>query len=142
MAVWKYSPPAQQWRAKLSAASETGNKSTLVDLVGGKLENVTAEKIGIAAQNGDPLSLGVVSQAATYLGIGLANLVNLLNPEMIVIGGGLSKMGELLLEPARQVVRERAFPLLSRAVRILPAQLGDDAGVFGAAVFAWQQTTH
>ncbi|MBI2851776.1 MAG: ROK family protein [Chloroflexi bacterium] len=117
-----------------------GDKSVLNEMVNGKVEDVTAEKVGLAAQNGDSLALAVISQAATYLGIGLANLVNLLNPEMIVIGGGLSKMGDLLLEPARQVVRERAFPLLSQAVRIVPAQLGDDAGVFGAAVFAWEQT--
>jgi glucokinase len=58
---------------------------------------------------------------------------------VIIIGGGLSKMGDLLLEPARQVVRERAFSLLAQAVRIVPAELGDDAGVCGATVFAFQK---
>lgn len=118
-----------------------GEKSALSGMVSGRLEEITAEKVGTAAQNGDALAMDVVLQAATYLGIGLTNLVNLLNPEMIVVGGGLSKMGELLLGPARRVMQERAFPLLSQAVRIVPAQLGDDAGVFGAAVFAWQHVS-
>ena len=58
---------------------------------------------------------------------------------VIVIGGGVSKMGELLFEPVRRAVRERAFPLLAQAVRIVPAELGDDAGVFGAAIFVLEQ---
>ena len=78
-------------------------------------------------------------KAATYLGVGIVNLVNIFNPEMIIIGGGMAKMGDLLLNPARQVVRERAFQLPAQAVRIVPTQLGDDAGVLGAAVFAFQQ---
>jgi len=116
-----------------------GGKSSLTGIMGGKIENITAKEVSVAAQGGDSLALEVISQAATYLGIGLVNLVNIFNPEMIIIGGGLSKMGDLLLHPARQVVAERAFPLSAQAVRIVPAQLGDDAGVVGAAVFAWQQ---
>jgi len=116
-----------------------GEKSALTGMMGGKIEDITAKEVSVAAQSGDSLALEVISQAATYLGIGLVNLVNIFNPEMIIIGGGLSKMGDLLLEPVRRVVAERAFPLSAQAVRIVPAQLGDDAGVFGAAVFAWQQ---
>ena len=116
-----------------------GERSSLTEIVGGKIENITAEKVEVAARNGDSLALEVISEAATYLGIGLVNLVNIFNPEMIIIGGGLAKMGDLLLEPARQVVRERAFQLSAGLVRIVPAQLGDDAGVLGAAVFALQQ---
>jgi glucokinase len=72
--------------------------------------------------------------------VGMVNLVNIFNPEVIIVGGGLSKMGELLLEPARQVVRKRAFPLCAGAVRIITAELGDDAGVLGVAVYARRQT--
>ncbi len=57
--------------------------------------------------------------------------------DVIIIGGGMSKMGELLLYPARQVVMERAYRISAQAVRIVPSQLGDDAAVIGAAVFAW-----
>ena len=116
-----------------------GENSSLTVIVGGKIEDITAEKISIAAQGGDSLALEVISEAVTYLGVGLANLVNIFNPEMIIIGGGVAKMGDLLFEPAGQAVRERAFQLPAQAVRIVPARLGDNVGVLGAAVFARQQ---
>lgn len=116
-----------------------GEKSSLLEIVGGKIENITAQKVGAAAQSGDPLALDVIAKAATYLGVGMVNLVNIFNPEMIIVGGGMAKMGDLLLAPARQVVRERAFQLSAQAVRIVPAQLGDDGGLLGAAAFAFQQ---
>jgi len=83
--------------------------------------------------------LEVISKAATYLGVGMVNLVNIFNPEMIIVGGGVAQMGDLLLESARRVVKERAFQLSAQAVRIVPAQLGDNAGVLGAAVFTYGQ---
>ncbi|NIU59247.1 MAG: ROK family protein, partial [Phycisphaerae bacterium] len=116
-----------------------GEKSSLTEIVGGKIKSITAEKVSLAAQNGDSLALEVVLKAATYLGIGMVNLVNIFNPEMIIIGGSLARVGDLLLEPARRVVRERAFQLSARLVRIVPAQLGDDAAVIGATIFARQQ---
>jgi glucokinase len=116
-----------------------GEKSTLTGMVEGKIENITAELVGMAAQGGDSLALEVISQAATYLGVGLVNLVNIFNPEMIIIGGGVAQMADLLLEPARQVVDERAFQLSAQAVRIVPSKLGDGAAVLGAAVFAYGQ---
>jgi len=116
-----------------------GERSSITEIVGGKIEDITAEKVGAAAQEGDALALEVVSQAATYLGVGMVNLVNIFNPEMIIVGGGMSNMGDLLLNPARQVVKERAFQLSAQAVRIVPAQLGEDGGVLGAAVFAFEQ---
>ena len=125
-------------REAISRISQ-GEKSSLTQMVEGKLENITAEKVGMAAQGGDSLASEVIAKAATYLGIGMVNLVNIFNPEMIIVGGGVAQMGDLLLGPARQVVKERAFQLPAQAVRIVPAQLGDNAGVLGAAVFAHQQ---
>ena len=116
-----------------------GEKSSLPEMVTGRIENITAKEVSMAAREGDSLALDVIAEAATYLGIGIANLVNIFNPEMIVIGGGLSKMGSLLFNPVRQVMKERAFRLPAQAVRIVPAKLGDDAGVFGAAIFALEQ---
>jgi glucokinase len=113
-----------------------GEQSRLTDIVSGDLEAITAEKIALAARDGDRLSREVISRAAGYLGVGMVNLVNIFNPEMIIVGGGLSKMGELLLEPAREVVKQRAFPLCAKAVRIVTAELGDDAGVLGVAIYA------
>jgi len=117
-----------------------GEGSILTEMVKGEIEEITTEKIGLAAGEGDSLALEVISRAATYLGIGMVNLVNTFNPELIIVGGGVAKMGELLLEPARQVVRERAFKLAAEVVRIVPTQLGDDGGVLGGAVFAYSLT--
>ena len=116
-----------------------GEQSKLTDMVG-EIDSITAEKISIAAQGDDPLALEVVSQAATYLGVGMVNLVNIFNPEMIIVGGGVAKMGEILLKQAREVVEERAFPLSARAMRIVSARHIDEAGLLGAAVFALQHT--
>jgi glucokinase len=116
-----------------------GEESSLPHMVKGKIENITAEKVEAAARGGDALAAEVISQAATYLGVGMVNLVNIFNPEMIIVGGGVAKMGELLLEPARQVVKERAFKLSAQAVRIVPSQLAEGAGVLGAAAFAYSQ---
>jgi len=116
-----------------------GERSSLIEIVEGKLENITAEKVEVAARGGDSLALDIISRAAIYLGVGMVNLVNIFNPEMIIVGGGMAKMGDLLLNPARQVVKERAFQLSAQAVRIVPAQLGEDAGVLGAAIFAFEQ---
>jgi glucokinase len=116
-----------------------GEKSSLTRMVGGKLEGITAERVAMAAQGGDLLASDVIYRAATYLGVGMVNLVNIFNPEMIVVGGGMSKMGDLLLEPAKEVVMKRAFQLCAQVVRIVPAQLGDDSGVLGAAIFAREE---
>ncbi len=116
-----------------------GEKSSLADMVGGKIENITAKEVSLAAQNGDVLASEVITRAVNYVGVGMVNLVNILNPELIIIGGGMSKMGDLLFDPVRRIVKERAFKLSAQAVRIVPAQLGDDAGVIGAAVFAFEQ---
>jgi glucokinase len=118
-----------------------GEKSILTEMVEGKIENITAEKVEAAARGGDSLASEVISQAATYLGVGMVNLVNIFNPEMIIVGGGVAQMGDLLLDPARQVVKERAFQLSAQVVRVVPAQLGSDAGVLGAAVFAYGQSS-
>ena len=113
-----------------------GEKSSLTEMVEGRIESITAEKVSTAAQGGDPLALEVISRAANYLGVGMVNLVNIFNPEMIIVGGGMAQMGDLLLQTARQMVKQRAFQLSARAVRIVPARLGDSAGVLGAALFA------
>jgi glucokinase len=113
-----------------------GESSLLNDMVKGRMEDITGEKIEAAARRGDPLAGEIVARTARYLGIGLVNLVNIFNPGMIVIGGGLARMGDILLEPARRLVGERAFRQASSAVRIVPAQIGPEAGILGAAVFA------
>ena len=118
-----------------------GGRSALTEIVGGEIESITAEMVEVAARGGDPLALEVILKVAYYLGVGMVNLVHIFNPEMIIVGGGMAKMGDLLLAPARQVVTEHAFQLPAQAVSIVTAQLGDDAGVLGAAAFAFQQVS-
>ena len=69
-----------------------------------------------------------------YLGIGLASVVNLLNPEKIVVGGGVADAGDLLLEPLRKTLIERAMPIQGSAVKVVPAQLGNTAGIIGSSL--------
>ncbi|MFC1901571.1 ROK family protein [Chloroflexota bacterium] len=114
-----------------------GEKSALVDMVEGKIEAITTEQVGDAARDGDSLALDVLGRAGTYLGVGMASLIDIFNPEMIVLGGGMAKLGDLFLEPARRVVATNAFPISAQAVRIVTAQLGEEAGVYGAAAFAF-----
>lgn len=116
-----------------------GEKSSLVTLTQGKLENMTAKIIAQAARQGDSLARDVIAKAAHYLGIGMINLVNIFNPELIVVGGGVARIGNLLLDPARKVVRERAFSLPSHTVRITRAKLGDNSAIFGAAFSVFQE---
>ncbi len=86
-----------------------------------------------AARKGDSVALAVWGKAGYYLGLTIVGVVNLLNPDIVVLGGGISKAGRLLLDPARRVVRERALVVPARHVRIVRSKLGNDGGVIGAA---------
>jgi len=100
---------------------------------------ITAEDVSRAADTGDALASEVITQAAKYLGAGLTNIVNIFNPEMIIIGGGVARMGDKLLNPARQIVMQRAFPQSARTAKIVATELWDDVGLIGAAVYAFKQ---
>jgi glucokinase len=100
-------------------------------------EDLTSETVYQAGLEGDELALEVFRRMGVYLGIGLASLVNLLNPEIIVIGGGLSNGWELFEQHMHQQVIERAFPRPARSVKITRAECGDDAGFLGAARLAF-----
>ncbi len=71
------------------------------------------------------------------LGIGLVNMVNIVSVPLIVVGGGISQAGDWLLEPARQVIRERAFPPQHRKAQVVQAELGDLSGIYGAAAMVF-----
>lgn len=110
-----------------------GEPSLLNEMSGGDPSMVTAELIHQAARAGDGLARDLVRQAGDYLGIAFTDLVNLLNPQAVIVGGGLSKMGDLLLEPARAALRQRAYQLPARECAITVSGLGDDVGILGAA---------
>jgi glucokinase len=116
-----------------------GGESALSVMAGGKIEQITSEMVGKAARNGDALAREVISRAAFYLGVGMVNIVNIFNPEMIILGGGMAGLGDLLIEPGKKLVAERAFPVASRMVSIVMAGLGNEAGVYGAAAFTFDK---
>jgi glucokinase len=113
-----------------------GDKSSLVAMVKGEINNITAATVGKAARSGDKLSREIIARAAYYLGIGMVNIVNIFDPEMFVIGGGMSELGEMILGSGRKMVAQQVFSLSARSVKIVTAQLGNEAGVYGAAAFA------
>jgi len=94
-------------------------------------DDLTAETVSRAADQGDIACQGIIQRAGYYLGIGLASYVNIFNPEVIIIGGGLAKAGELLLAPARAEMAARAMPEALKAVQLKMAELGDYGGVMG-----------
>ena len=103
-----------------------------------QLGQLTAETIYKAGKEGDKLALEVFHRMGIYLGIGIANLINILNPEMIVIGGGVANGWDLFEGDMHHQVAERAFPLLAARVKIVRAECGDDAGLLGAARLAFE----
>jgi glucokinase len=80
----------------------------------------------------------LLEQVGTYLGEGIASLVNVFNPEVVVLGGGFARAGELLFEPARRIVAERSLSPARDVVRIVPALLGPEAGLIGAGLVAFE----
>ncbi len=114
-------------------AIRAGMESSIGSLVGGALDQVNAQTVYHAAGTGDPLALEVVKDTAKYLGVGVANLVNILNPEIVVICGGVTQAGDRLFTPLRQEVSRRAFRPAVDACRIVPGLLPGTAGVVGAA---------
>jgi glucokinase len=102
-------------------------------------EDLTSQKIYQAGREGDELAIEVFRRMGVYLGIGLASLINVLNPEIVVIGGGLSNGWDLFEQHMRQQVIERAFPIPARRVKIVRAECGDDAGLLGAARLAFEK---
>jgi glucokinase len=89
------------------------------------------------AHDGDPSAIEAVQLIGARLGVVITNLVNIFNPQVVVVGGGLIAAGELLLAPARAVVTERVFPFLGDRLRIVPARFGVEAGMVGAAALAY-----
>lgn len=119
-----------------AVAVRAGRPSSLSAL---PAEDITAAAVAEAAAAGDILAIEVYTRAGGYIGVAAASLVNVLNPQMIVFGGGVSKAGELLLAPVRQAVRERAFERPAEAVRIVQSALGDDVGVIGVAGLVYRR---
>ena len=111
----------------------TGEDSLLPSLVDGDLSRITAETVYEGIVAGDAFAKEVMRDTAKFLGSGIANLINILNPEIVVISGGVTRAGDQLLEPLRNEVRRRAFKPAFENCRIVTSELGNKAGVIGAA---------
>jgi glucokinase len=115
-----------------------GVKTSILKYAEGDIEKVTPQVIHRAAEQGDNVAKKLIARTGYYVGVGVANLINIFNPELIIIGGGLSNIGDMLLEPAFKTAGERAFKESFQSVRFASAELGRNSGVLGAAAFALQ----
>ncbi len=122
---------------------EAGAESVLVDMVNGRLEDITAATVYEATRQGDDYATEVMKDTAKFLGAGVASIINILNPEMVVIAGGVTRAGDTLFEPLRAEVRKRSFRSAQECCRIVSAELPGTAGVVGAAaVFKLERYGH
>ena len=112
-----------------------GGKSTKFrEMAAAEGGEITPYMVAKAAEEGDPVAKRIFEIVGEYIGIGLTSVINLLNPEKVIIGGGVAESGELLLAPIRKTIKERAMVVAGNAVEIVPAQLGNSAGVIGASM--------
>lgn len=113
-----------------------GTKSILTELCKNDLSKITAKMVYEAAAQNDKLALELFRETGFYLGVACAGLVNIFNPEMIILFGGMIQAGELLFAPVREEIKKRAFATPVSRVKLVPAILGNDAGAIGAAGIA------
>lgn len=106
------------------------------------LREMTSAKVYQAAREGDAVARRVMQEMGRMLGIGIANLINIFNPEMIVIGGGVKDAWQLFIDATREEVMRRAFRVPAERTQLVPSLLGDDAGMTGAAALALQKLKH
>ena len=125
-------------RAQGVTAVVRGWPTRIADLAGGDLNHVTTEVVAQAARDGDPFARAIFEQAGTYIGLAVSNTLLTISPRKVVIGGGVAAAGDLLLDPIRRTVRERVFLMPADRVEIVLAELGTDAGIVGAALWAGQ----
>jgi len=120
--------------AQRKVRENPSNGAILLDLVEGSPDAVTSEVVGRAAELGDGLSQEVLRDAAVALGRGIASAIHLLNPDCVILGGGVTKAGEVYLQVVREATKAEVPPNV--AVNIVPATLGADAPLWGALYLA------
>jgi glucokinase len=119
---------------------EAGAETSLPEYVRGDLTQITAQVIYEAAHDGDEYAREVVHETAKVLGAGVANIINIFNPQVVVICGGVTLAGDQLFVPLRSEVKRRAFKPAANACRIVPGELTGTAGVYGAAAVFMRHT--
>lgn len=119
--------------ARANARIAAGETSRLGEMAPG---SVTARDVAEAARVGDPLAVRVWDETTTVLGAGVGNVINLMNPRLVILGGGVTRAGEQLLGPVRRIALQRAFPYLASVADVVLAELGPDTGIMGAVALA------
>jgi len=115
-------------RERISA----GQSSNLSQICGDDLSRLTAEMVVEAARDSDPLASEIVEEAGMYLGMAIASLIHIFDPQVVIIGGGVSNAGGLILGPIRKSITERIMPDFRGRARVVQSELGDDSGIMGA----------
>jgi len=109
-----------------------GQSSLLVEMCGGDINKVTAKMVADAARKRDVLASNVFKRAMDYIGIGISSLINIFNPELVTIGGGVSLAGDIFFDNIRDSVDRNIMQPISRKVEILPVAFGENAALMGA----------
>lgn len=115
------------WRIK------SGDRSRALELAGGNLAGITAAHVFDAARAGDGVAISVVRDTAKYIGMAVANLVAIIDPEIVVLGGSIAEAVDLLLEPTRAELGRRIAPTTNQQVTVVPSELGERSAAIGAA---------
>ncbi|MCU0496914.1 MAG: ROK family protein [Anaerolineae bacterium] len=119
---------------------QAGETSAIVDLVDGDLSRVTGSIVGHAAQQGDPLALEIVRRSGMLLGLGIVTLLHLFNPEIVIVGGGVSTLGDLIFTPMKEAIERYAHdPAYYQDLVITHPTLGEDVSLVGAAALVLTQ---
>jgi glucokinase len=113
---------------------QAGEESSLSQI---DCSRITAHDVAAAARKADPLAVEIFRRAGTLLGYGIANMINLLDPQVIILGGGLAAVSDLYIDSLRAAVLERAQPLSAAQVKVVVSRLGDKANLLGCARLAW-----
>jgi len=127
--------------AKAILMLEKENESLLKECCKGSIYKITPEDIYKAALEGDALSREILKDAGRFLGVGIANIINIMSPEAIILTGGLVGAWNIYVQEAIKEASRRAFKELFDAVKIIPSSLGDDAGIVGAASLVFMETS-
>lgn len=99
-------------------------------------DEITSYEVFTEAKNGDKVASQIIDEALTYLGIGVANAITIFDPDVVIIGGGVSKAGKIIFDKVQEVVNTRCFKSMAEHTKVVPAALGTDAGVIGAVALA------
>jgi glucokinase len=104
--------------------------------------NITAHEVADAARKGDRLARDIFEHAGRFLGFGIANMISLVDPQLVILGGGMAAAADLYLDALRKAMLQRAQPLAARQVKIVVSKLGDTANLLGCARLAWEYAGH